>query len=103
MSEVKAKHPVRHFTMDGVRTNVFHVDTGEGIPSHDHAYAHATVCYAGRILVTKENVRVELTKDSQPVVLRAGEWHEIVALEPETVFTNVFAEEFMRNDAKAYP
>jgi quercetin dioxygenase-like cupin family protein len=103
MSHVIARMPVRHFSMDGVRTNVFHVNAGEGIPRHDHAYAHATVCYAGRIRVTKERVQVELTKDDQPVVLRAGEWHEIEALEDGTVFTNVFAEAFMQNDAKGAP
>lgn len=33
-----------------------------------------------------------MTKDTQPVNLRANEWHEIEALEDGTVFVNVFAE-----------
>lgn len=103
MSQVVPRFPVRMFTMDGVRTNIFHVNAGEGIPRHDHEYAHATVCYAGRIRVTKQNIQVELTPHDQPVVLRAGEWHEIEALSDGTIFTNVFAEHFMNNDQKASP
>jgi hypothetical protein len=33
-----------------------------------------------------------MNKDSQPLNLPAGEWHEIEALEDGTVFVNVFAE-----------
>jgi hypothetical protein len=33
-----------------------------------------------------------MTKDTQPVNLVAGKWHEIEALEDGTVFVNVFAE-----------
>jgi hypothetical protein len=34
-----------------------------------------------------------MTKDSQPLNLPAGEWHELEALEDGTVFVNVFAQE----------
>jgi hypothetical protein len=33
-----------------------------------------------------------MNKNSQPLNLPAGEWHEIEALEDNTVFVNVFAE-----------
>lgn len=33
-----------------------------------------------------------IEKNSQPLNLPAGEWHEIEALEDNTVFVNVFAE-----------
>ena len=33
-----------------------------------------------------------MTKDTKPVNLVAREWHEIEALEDNTVFVNVFAE-----------
>jgi len=78
------------FTMEGVQTNVYHADKNEGLPKHDHVYAHATVCYAGSIAVRKENKEVVLTKDSQPVILKEIEWHEIEALEDGTIFTNIF-------------
>jgi quercetin dioxygenase-like cupin family protein len=71
---------------------VYHADKGEGIPRHEHAYAHLTMCHAGRILVTKEGRSLEVTKDTQPVNLIAAEWHEIEALEDGTVFVNIFAE-----------
>jgi quercetin dioxygenase-like cupin family protein len=46
----------------------------------------------GRIKVTKEGKEIELTKVSQPVSLVPNEWHEIEALEDNTVFINVFEE-----------
>ena len=79
-------------TQDGTTLNIFHANKGEGLPKHEHTYAHATVCHAGRCAIRKENVYVEMTKESQPVTLRANEWHEIEALEDGTVFCNVFAE-----------
>lgn len=33
-----------------------------------------------------------MTKNTQPVNLVAGEWHEIEALEKETVFVNVLSD-----------
>jgi quercetin dioxygenase-like cupin family protein len=80
------------FTFDGVMLKVFHANKGEGLPSHEHEYAHATVCHAGKCAIRKENVYVEMTKESQPVTLVANQWHEIEALEDGTVFCNVFAE-----------
>jgi quercetin dioxygenase-like cupin family protein len=85
-------HMAHTFTFDGATLNIFHANKGEGLPKHEHVYAHATVCHAGRCAIRKENVYVEMTKESQPVTLKANEWHEIEALEDETVFCNVFAE-----------
>jgi quercetin dioxygenase-like cupin family protein len=77
---------------DGVMLNVFHVNKGEGLPRHEHRYAHLTMCHAGSVLVTKEGKSLTMTKETQPVNLLANEWHEIEALEDGTVFVNVFAE-----------
>lgn len=79
-------------TQDGVQLNIYHANKGEGLPRHEHAYAHLTMCHAGSIAVRKEGKEVVRTKDSQPVNLVANEWHEIEALEDGTVFVNVFAE-----------
>lgn len=84
--------PKHSFTYDGARINVFHANTGEGLPKHSHAYSHATMCNAGSCLISLEGRSYTITKDSQPLNLPAGEWHEIEALEDETVFVNVFAE-----------
>jgi quercetin dioxygenase-like cupin family protein len=87
-----AAAPKHSFTYDGAQLNVFHVNKGEGLPSHGHSYSHATMCNAGSCLVSLEGRSYTMTKDSQPLNLPAGEWHEIEALEDGTVFVNVFAE-----------
>ena len=79
-------------TQDGTTLNVYHANKGEGLPRHDHLYAHLTLCHAGSIAVRKEGKEVVRTKDNQPINLVAKEWHEIEALEDGTVFVNVFSE-----------
>ena len=79
-------------TQDGSTLNVYHASNGDGLPKHDHVYSHLTLCTAGSIVVRKENLEHVMTKDSQPVNLKANEWHEIEALEDGTVFINVFSE-----------
>jgi hypothetical protein len=83
------KHTV---TYDGAVMNVYHCNTGEGLPRHEHVYAHLTMCHAGSCIVRKEARELVMTKHTQPVNLTAAEWHEIEALEDGTVFVNVFAE-----------
>jgi hypothetical protein len=80
------------FSINGATINTFHANLGEGLPKHEHAYAHATQCHNGSIIVRKENNTYTLNKDSQPILLKENEWHEIEALENNTVFCNVFAE-----------
>lgn len=89
---MQAVNPAHSFTFDGAMLNVYHADKGQGLPRHEHSYPHATVCHAGRCAIRKENVYVEMTKHTQPVTLKANEWHEIEALEDGTVFCNVSAE-----------
>ena len=84
--------PQHVVTQDGIVLNVFHSRKGEGLPRHSHAYSHLTMCHAGSIVVRNERRSLVMTKDTQPVNLVAGEWHEIEALEDGTVFVNVFAE-----------
>ena len=81
-----------HVVQDGAGLNVYHANAGEGLPRHEHAYSHLTFCHAGKCIVRKEGRELVMTKDTQPVNLVAGEWHEIEALEDGTVFVNVFAE-----------
>jgi quercetin dioxygenase-like cupin family protein len=79
-------------TQNGTTLNVFHVSAGEGLPRHEHLFLHLTLCHAGSCIIRKEGRELVMTKDTQPVNLVAGEWHEIEALEDGTVFVNVFAE-----------
>ena len=89
---ITAVPPRHNFTYDGATLNIFHANKGEGLTQHTHIYAHATCCHAGSVAVRKEGRELIMTKETQPVNLTAGEWHEIEALEDDTVFVNVFAE-----------
>lgn len=84
--------PHHSVVYDGTRVNVYHANRGEGLPRHDHLYAHLTMCHAGSCAIRKENLELVVTKDTQPLNLRASEWHEIEALEDGTVFVNIFSE-----------
>lgn len=77
---------------DGTTLNVYHADTGQGLPQHTHLYSHLTFCHAGSCVLRKQDRELVINKDSQPVNLIGNEWHEIEALEDGTVFVNVFAE-----------
>ena len=83
---------VHSFTYDGAQLNVYHADKGQGLPNHSHVFSHATICHNGSCLVSLEGRSYTIDKNSQPLDLPANEWHEIEALEDETVFVNVFAE-----------
>ena len=88
MHAVQPKHAV---TYAGAAFNIYHADTGEGLPKHEHEFAHATFCTAGSCVIRKEGRELVLNKNSMPVNLIANEWHELEALEDGTVFINVFA------------
>lgn len=84
---------VKHsFTYDGTRLNVYHANKKQGLPNHSHLYSHAIICNAGSCLVSLEGRSYKINKDSEPLDLPASEWHEIEALENDTVFVTVFAE-----------
>lgn len=84
--------PKHLFTYDGATLNVYHANKGQGLPKHEHLYSHAIVCHSGSCVVRVENKELVMTKETQPVNLLGGKWHEIEALEDNTVFVNVFAE-----------
>jgi len=73
--------PTHQVTYDGANLNVYHANKGQGLARHEHAYAHL-----------KEGIEKIVDKNTQPINLKAAEWHEIEALEDGTVFVNVFAE-----------
>lgn len=79
-------------TYDGATLNVYHANKGQGLPRHEHNFAHLTMCHAGSCIIRKEGIEKVITKDTQPVNLLANQWHEIEALEDNTVFVNVFSE-----------
>ena len=83
--------PMHQVTYDGAVLNVYHANKGEGLPRHEHAYAHLTMCHSGSCIIRKENIEKIVNKNTQPINLKEAEWHEIEALEDGTVFFNVFA------------
>ena len=84
--------PKHDFTYDKTFIRVFHGNKGEGLPKHTHSFTHLTVCHSGSCLVSLEGRSYTIDKNSQPLNLPADQWHEIEALEDNTVFVNVFAE-----------
>ena len=89
---VQAVTPMHQVTYDGAVLNVYHANKGEGLPRHEHAYAHLTMCHSGKCIIRKENIEKIVDKNTQPINLKEAEWHEIEALEDGTVFVNVFSE-----------
>jgi quercetin dioxygenase-like cupin family protein len=89
---VIAVQPQHSFTYDGAQINVFHANKGEGLPRHNHVYAHATFCASGSCYIRKEGKEVLVDKNTQPINLVENDWHEIEAAEDNTVFINVFGE-----------
>lgn len=80
------------FNYEGATINIFHANKGEGLPRHEHVYAHATMCHSGSCIVRKENKEFIINKENTPVNLKENEWHEIEALEDNTVFVNIFGQ-----------
>ena len=91
MTTIKIE-PKYSFVYDGAILNIYHANKGEGLPAHVHSYSHGTFCCSGSCVVRKQNKEVVFDKNTQPINLVAAEWHEIEALEDNTVFINVFAE-----------
>ena len=85
--------PTHSFTYAGAQVNVYHANKGEGLPRHEHLFAHATYCSSGSCMVRKEGKELIVDKSTQPINLVANEWHEIEALEDGTVFCNIFSAE----------
>ena len=89
---IQMVNPKHQVTYDGATMIVYHANKGEGLPRHEHIYAHLTMCHSGSCVIRKEGIEKVIDKNTQPINLREAEWHEIEALEDGTVFVNVFAE-----------
>jgi quercetin dioxygenase-like cupin family protein len=84
---------VKHyFNFAGAQHKVYHANKGEGLIKHEHEFNHVTICHNGSCLVSLQGRSYTMNKDSQPLNLPANQWHEIEALEDNTVFVNIFPE-----------
>jgi quercetin dioxygenase-like cupin family protein len=91
--------PIHFFTYENTRLAVYHANKGEGLPKHAHEFSHATMCNGGSCIVRVDDLNggfkeYIIDKNSQPLNLSAGKWHEIEALEDNSVFVNVFADKY---------
>jgi quercetin dioxygenase-like cupin family protein len=92
LDQTKQAMPRFVFNIDGCTVNTFHIEkAGEGHPKHEHEWNHVTQVHSGRLLVTMANTVFEMTKDTKPINFPANQWHELEALEDNTVFCNIFA------------
>ena len=82
--------PTHSFDVEHTTNNIYHANIGEGLPKHEHLFAHVTYCSSGSIIIRKEGKELVMTKNSKPILLKPNEWHEIEALEDNSVFCNVF-------------
>ena len=89
---VTAIGPKHSFTYDGAQLNVYHASKGFGLPKHQHVFSHATICHNGSCMIRMEGKEKLIDKHSGAFNLPANEWHEIEAMEDDTVFVNVFSE-----------
>jgi quercetin dioxygenase-like cupin family protein len=64
--------------------------TGEGLPKHIHDVDHLTIVASGKIKASTDTKEVERTPQDPPILFRASRFHEIIALEDNTVVLNVF-------------
>jgi quercetin dioxygenase-like cupin family protein len=83
--------PIYLFEYGKASFQVYHANKGEGLAKHEHPVAHATLCNAGSCIIRKEGREKIIDKYTQPIDLAANEWHEIEALEDNSVFVNIFA------------
>lgn len=77
------------FSYGNTAFNVMFANKGEGIEKHEHTFNHLTICLSGSCKLTKENIEKVINKDSGAINLKENEWHEIEAMEDNTIFINI--------------
>ena len=82
--------PISRFNYNNTNNAIYKAGINQGLPRHEHTFAHVTVCIQGKMIVRKENKELILNMHDNPLLLVANEWHEIEALEPDTIFINQF-------------
>jgi len=86
---VIATEAKRVFTYKSLQVSKYVLNKGEGLPKHEHKFNHLTMCVLGSCIVRKENVEIILHPEDNAIDLVANQWHEIEALEDNTVLVNI--------------
>ena len=81
--------PKRSFVYKSLRIGEYLLSKGEGLPKHEHTFNHLTICISGSCAIRKENLDIVLTPSDNAIDLSANEWHEIEALEDNTIVINM--------------
>lgn len=79
----------RVFIYKGLKISEFVLNKGEGLPKHEHSINHSTMCIDGSCVIRKENLELVINSNSEIIDLKANEWHEIEALEDNTIIVNI--------------
>lgn len=90
MKTLTVAHHVRNM---GTIFNVYHANKDEGLPRHEHEFPHLTMCHSGSCVVRQENREFVMTKETPAHTFFEKEWHEVVALEDNTVIVNIFSDQ----------
>jgi hypothetical protein len=80
----------QQYVYGSIYTHVYHVNKGEGLPKHEHTYRHGVICPQGSCVIRKENLELVINKTSNFVDLKENEWHELEALEDNTIIINIW-------------
>jgi quercetin dioxygenase-like cupin family protein len=83
--------PKHSFSFNGCRFDFFSAEKGYGLEKHEHSYPHLTFCANGALLIRKDGFEKVLSAGENAVLLKPFEWHELEALEDNTFFFNVVA------------
>ena len=82
-------HLQHNFSYGPVVFSVYKADLGQGLGEHEHEHSHILYCSAGRCLVTVGEKSIEMTVDTQPVLVPQDTLHQFEALENGTVILSV--------------
>jgi len=85
------KEPAHQMNVNGVLVQSFYVNNGEGVNNHEHDYSHVTLCHSGKIRITNSYVQVDMDSNTPAILIKGDEWHQIEALENNTIFISVFS------------
>jgi dTDP-4-dehydrorhamnose 3,5-epimerase-like enzyme len=83
---------------------VYHANKFEGLMRHQHSFEHAVICYNGscsvRVWKGSDMFERVCNKSTGALVLPPDLFHEIVALEDNTVFVNMYSKNNYQTDNK---
>ena len=76
------------FSFGNEEVAMYKANKGEGLPKHEHTYGHTTLCKEGSCIIRTAKKNFTIDKNSNQIYLEPFEWHEIEALEDNTVIIN---------------